>query len=842
MLNQRKLTPQGVACRKLPLFSLALLSLSVGAQASQKPPTDDPTAPLRRFPLSIRVQRPDIGGEPVSILRINALHPKDSVFVSVDDKLKGNWTLVAATVGAGQKIHVKSWNLWEKNNTRKPIDTGPIPDADVVPLYFVVLNKHREKRVLEGIRHALETSSQEIVSQTAIFQSIYKQQNRLLNFMTAYAALGPKTCPDPKSLKNRVDEINMDLGASYDPAAQTTSPGQLQHSLDAGITVLGAFRQSPDNPAPAAVAARSQLPSVVSDWIGLVGDLMHVFIKPPHDVKLSFVPASAVETDSGNAEGVQLVTERVLETSDDSLPSMVYRPLFERQESQKLIPLTLAQNQILAGDQEISIPLGKESRDLYQRPLAWNWEWSTDGSAFSTIAGARLIPGRGLVAPISPEWWGQSQVRHVYLRSRIGFATAQTNSFEVAHVLPQKWELDPKTSPDCAAGDYSVALRMNRNGPVQPFYRFVSVALRDSAGHLIPADDAGYDGALLAKFNLSNASPGPAQVIVQQADSEKPDAPVNVFIAPKHPNVSIFCGKGDKVLRISGPEASWVKSVQIPPLFVQEIDESEAANRRLTLSGPVPASVRAIEVTYRDPQRGFEWSHLEPISVGQPRPRVVPAVIGNIPSTVAVGSGPDPTWAIATMPSGWIRSKQPVRVQMSAVQPFNWTHDVALELGFGSAGDVQTALTLPEGPNFALDGASSEAYLTLDMDTALPPNSKRNAGLLWVKLTRADLGSPWTLVTTKSESGNSPVRFVKLPTIQTVQATANSVRITLSGVEQVLGAKFPGQAAFTPLQLQDSTPGNLIGVIEGPLGATEFDLDIRDASDGVIHIKIVKAP
>ncbi len=821
----------------------SLLGLGL-ASAQQATPPADPTAPLRHFPITMLVRRPSLGLKPISILRLNTLLPNDEVLVSVDDRLKGNWTLVAASVGAGQKIRIKSWNLWDKRITKGPIDTGKIPDSDVVPLYFLVLNKPKEHRVFDGIRHALETSSEQIVSQTAIFQTKYTQQNRLLNFMTAYAELGPRVCPDPNSLKNRVDLINYDLGAGYDPTLQYSSPGQLQHGLDAGVGVLDAMRQSPDNPTPAAAVVRGQLPGVVSDWVSLVGDLMHVFIKPPHDVKLTFVPASAVspqQADPKNGkDSLELVTQRVLETTDNSLPALVYRPPFARQDPSRPIRLTTARTEVLANSREVAIPLGTECRDLYVNDWAWDWQVSVDGQPFVPIVGAHLVPGRGLVFPIAPDWWGGVNSHKLFIKAKIGFDSQESRQVIVGRVSPQTWAAQELAASDCATGDPSVSIRFKHTGPEQPFFRYSAVYLKDSTGHIVSADNVGDREPLVARFNLTSVAPGTAQVFVDQEEAESPDQPVNVFIAPKHPNISIFCGKGDKVLRISGPESAWVKSVELPSLFIKETDDSEAGTRLLTLSGPLPAEVKSAVVTFHDPAHGLEWTHSEPISVGLPRPRVIPSVVGTVPTSLAIGAGSDPNWAMATLPAGWVRSKQPLRIGLQAISSFVWSHDVSVEVGFGSSGDVQSALTFPEGPNFAFDGSTPDAYLTVGFETMLPPNARRNSGLVWVKVDRSDLSSPWTLVTTKGDAGPVPIRAVKVPTIVSIATVGNETVVTLSGAEQVLGAKFTGQQTFIPPQLLESAPGNLNATITGPANATEFDLQLRDAAEGVIHVKITK--
>ncbi len=837
----------GSAAPKCRIASVMLstMFLSGTTLCQVSPGGVDPTEPLRKFPITFMVRRPEFGTERVSLLRVTTLRPKDDIQAVVDDRLQGNWTLVEAIVEAGQRVEVKSWNLWEKRWRERPIEIGTLPDRDVVPLFFLTLNRRQERHVLQAVRHALETSSEMILSQTATFETLFRQQNRLLNFMTAYASLGPKVGPDPVSLKNRADVINLDLGANYDPNLGYTSPGQMQHGLDASVGLLNAFRQSPDEPLPAAAVTRSQLPGVVSDWVGLVGDLMHVFIKPPRDVKLTMVPGSAVEMDAGlypENQSMTLITQRVLETKDDSLPSIVYRPSFTRRDTSRQMQLTFAHPDVVAETRQVAIPLGLDCRELFLRTWAWKWEVSEDGKQFSQLMGAHLMPGRGLVFPISAEWWGTNDVRKLYIRARVGFLTCPPREVEIARIRPQMWSLAAGEPLDIASGDPSVSIHLNRSGQTQPFYRFESVTLTDSNGKTIGGRGVRYGTDLAVDFDLGGATPGMASIRVQQENQAGQDPPVSIFIAPKHPTISIFCGKGDKVLRISGPEANWVKSIQADSLFVQETDDSEAGNRRLTLSGPLPSNLGKVNVTYKDPQRGLEWTVPEPVSVGLPRPRVAASIVGTVPNSIAIGAGADPTWATATMPPGWFRSKTPVRIQLSAVAPFTWTHDVLLDVGFGSSGDVQKVLNVPEGAAFALDQATPSAYVTLDLDAVLPKDSKRNAGLLWVKLSRTDLASPWTLITVDTPSGPMPLRAVKLPGVLALDTTATGTKLTLSNCDQILGVKFAGQAGFTAPQFLDSGPGGLTATVDGPANATEFDIELRDASEGVIHVKVTKKP
>jgi hypothetical protein len=227
-----------------------------------------------------------------------------------------------------------------------------------------------------------------------------------------------------------------------------------------------------------------------------------------------------------------------------------------------------------------------------------------------------------------------------------------------------------------------------------------------------------------------------------------------------------------------------------------------------------------------------------PLVVGLARPHVAPVLFGSLPDPLLVGSGKDPSWAEATLPAGWFNTKEPVRLQLSAVAPFAWTHNIDLELGLGSAGDVQKVATLPEGSNFALDEKQQTAMITTVMD-GLPADAKRNTGLVWIKLTRDDLTSPWTIATL---SDGSALRAVKVPMVQSVETNSTRTRITLSNVDQVLGVRFTGQKEWLSPQLAESAPPNLMATIDGPVGADEFDLEMRDASEGVIHIKIVRQP
>lgn len=496
---------------------------------------------------------------------------------------------------------------------------------------------------------------------------------------------------------------------------------------------------------------------------------------------------------------------------------------------------------MLAETSEVDVPLAASSRDLFQHPWAWDWQISDDDKSFTKISGARLVPGSGLIFPVSSQWWGKSDDRTLYLEARVGFGTASPQKIEVARIHPQIWELHDAGDLDVAVGDPGVALHLDRSGQAQPFYQFSSVTLTDAAGKTIPGKNLKYGTTLSADFDLAGAAPGEATLRVQQSNQVGQDPPVKLFIAPRHPSISIFCGKGDRVLRIGGPDEAWVASVQAGKLHVEETDDSQAGSRNMTLSGVLPPATKDVAVTYRDPKAGLEWTVNEPVSVGLPRPRVTAEVMGTVASSVGIGAGADPNWAIATLPPGWVSTGEPVRIRLGAVQPFAWTHDVALSLGFGASGDVQQVLTVPEGPIFSLEQITPDAYLTLDLDRNLPPTAKRDTGLLWLQLTRSDLASPWTLITVQTSLGAMPLRAVKLPGVVAFDSTATGSTVTLSQCEQVIGIKFPGQSEFVPLQFLSSGPA-LTGAATGPPGQTEFDIEMRDASEGVIHVKIAKRP
>ncbi|HEY3783507.1 MAG TPA: hypothetical protein VGL56_20680 [Fimbriimonadaceae bacterium] len=842
VVSQGSWTRRSPASRKKVLLVVFGSLAAISAVAQQAPiPPEDPTLPLRRFPFSIEVKRPGSGDDDISILHVAALHPKDDVLVKVDPEASTDYTFVTAYASAGQKIKVQSWNLWDKEWTNKKIDVGVMPNSDVIPLFFLVLNKKHEKNVSDAVKQGLETASQNIISACATFETTYQQQNRLLNFMTAYAALGPKQVLDPHNLQERIDAINADLGINYAPQGPATQPADLQTGLDAGVGLLNAIRASPDNPAPLAQMTQSALPALVSDWIGLVADLVHIFVRPPKEVKLLFIPASVSRTDDmqgdQTADSMELLTQRAAESTDGALPTLVYRPTFERTIIVKNVPCGFEKHDVLASDSDIEIPLASESRDLFLHPWAWDWQMSTDNKTYSKVPNPKLIPGTGLVIPISTVWWGTATEKTIYIKARVGFKNTDPIAVHVAREFPQKWAPQDPKGPPLTAGE-ATEVELVRTGTAQSFYRFASVTLIDSAKKIFSAEDVSYNGVLRARFSLAGAEPGYAQVVVRQEGATNADPSIPVFIAPKHPEVAIYCGLGDPVLRIAGADAGWVKAVNIPDLKVLSVDDAQPNNRLWTLSGPVPKTP-TIDVTFHEPTKNLEWTRPMPLIVGLARPHIAPVLFGTLPDPLMVGAGKDPTWAEATLPAGWFNTKEPVRVQLKAVAPFAWTHNIELELGLGPAGDVQKVATLPEGSSFALDEKQQTAMITMTMDAGLPADAKRNTGLVWIKLTRDDLISPWTIATLED---GSALRAVKVPIVQSVDTNATRTRITLSNVDQVLGVRFTGQKDWASPQLAESAPPNLMATIDGPVGATEFDLEMRDASEGVIHIKIVRQP
>ena len=817
-----------------------MLSLLATAYTFGQAPTvpEDPTAPLRRFPFTILIKRPDSPAGLVSILHLPYLKPKDQIFVQVGDKTAKDWTFVEAFVSAAQHIEIKSWNLWEDKYQKEPIDAGTVPDSDVVPLFFLVLNKKKEKRILDAVKHSLEIASEPIISETAAFETAYQQQNRLYNFLVAYASLGPKATADPVTLQDHIYSIDADLGTNYNPFLPSTQPGDMQKGLDAAVGVLDVMRESPDNPLAAAQLAQVELPSVVSDWIGLVGDLVHIFFRPPKEVKLTFIPASATESDDVAGDGddsMQLLTQRVCETKDDSLPTLTYRPIFDKAGKTPTPPVAFADTKVLAGETKIGIPLAPQSRDLFLHPWVWDWQISLDGKTFSPIENPKLVPGTGLVFPIPTTWWGKVDQKQITVKARLGFQSVGPLAVTVGRAKAQQWSIAPATSPDFAVNDPAAAVKLTRTGTDEPFYHFDSVTLKDAAGKEFKATNFSFDTGLNAQFNLAGVAPGPAFVSAHQQGLDTADGAVPVFVQPLRPEVAFYCGQQDSVLRIAGANAAFVKGVDIPKLSVRSVDDAQPGNRIWTLSGPITPDQKTVTVSFRDPATGLEWTKTEPLVIGLPRPKAVATLMGISPPTVDVGGGADPTWASATMPAGWFDTKNPIRLQLAAVAPFAWSHDTKLEIGLGSAGDVQPIMAIPEGPSFSLDEKDSTAVVTLSFDS-LPRDATRNTGLLWIRLTRSDLQSPWTIAMT--DPAGSPLRGIKLPIIQSVDTTAARTRITFSNVDQLMGVKFAGQTTTTVPQLVQVSPQIMAATVNGPPNATEFDLELRDATDGAIHVKI----
>jgi hypothetical protein len=794
------------------------------------------------------VRRPGVEAEETSLLRLSSLHPKDSIEVRVGDKLTKDWTLVTAYLAAGQKVKVQSWNLWDKQWRTRPILAGTIPSGDVVPLFFLVLNRDRDRRVGAAIQKALDLSSEQIVSASAVFESTYSQQSRLLKFITAYASLGPASENDPGVLHTRLAMLNADLGYNVDPNAPVSTPGDLQRGLDAGMGIINQLRNNPDDPTPLAPVLQHELPTAVADWLGLASDLVHVLIRPKADLKVSFIPASAAEMDPTQAPDenwMDLVTERVPEAKPNSVSALVFHPLYDKLATSKPIPLKYSRTDITAFSKEVTVPLAPESRDLFIRPLAWNWEVSFDKHDFTPLSGAKLLPGRGLVFPIDDAWWGGQAERDVLIRTHIGSETTPAIPVRIAKVFPQQWALEPGTQTDLAVGDGAGRLVLARSGgTAQPFYNISSVKLIDATGRPIDASGMSFNGSLTAAFDLSHVNPGWASISIQQDEAVSPDPPVKIFIAPKRPNISIACATGDKVIRIGGPDAAMVAGVSSPALSVVKQDSSEPGTKNFLLAGPVPSNVTVLDVTYRDPaQPSLEWHRTEPVSFGLPRPKMSISLIGTLPDQIPVGFGVDATWAMATMPPGWFRAKQPIKISLDSIAPFQWSHDVSIDLGFGPSIDVQKAVSLTEGPVLSIDATSPSALATLNLETVLPTHDvKRNSGLLWFRATRGDLASPWTLATLPGSEG-VPLRAVKLPTVQSIDTTNPArVRITFANADQILGVRFPGQAATVVPQLVEANPTGLVAFVDAPPGTTDLDLELQEAPDGMIHIKIVHPP
>jgi hypothetical protein len=325
---------------------------------------------------------------------------------------------------------------------------------------------------------------------------------------------------------------------------------------------------------------------------------------------------------------------------------------------------------------------------------------------------------------------------------------------------------------------------------------------------------------------------------VQQEEATSPDAAVPVFIAPRRPSVGFASAARDNVVRAVGPDARFVQSVAVPSVTVVKTDDSVPGERNFVMSGAIPADLSALDVTYQDPgQPALVWKRREELTIGAPRPRFGAALVGDLPDEVQIGPANEPDLATATMPAGWFRTKQPLRIQLAAVPPFKWGHDLTLELGFGSAIDVQPVSTLPEGPAFAIDAANPRALLTVTLDSLLPKSPKRSSGVLWFRLSRGALSSEWTLAKLPDTDQGLPLRAVRVPTVATVDRSEGRTRITFNSADDVLSVKFAGQAAVPP-SLVESTPGGLVAYADGPAGATDFELILRDATDGVVKVRL----
>lgn len=817
------------------LLATAILT-TLASPAFQAPP-EDPSAPLRRFPVSIMVHRPGVPVQEVSLLRLSALKPKDEVEVKVGDKLTSDWTFAAAYLEAGHKPRVRSWNLWDRKWRSESIKVGTVPDGDVVPLFFLVLNRRRDGRVGNALQKVLETSSEQVVTTTASFETTYRQQNRLYNFMIAYSSLGARAEYDPCLYKTSIDRLGADLGVPPSSYTNGTSPTELRRNLDIGVGVLSELRKSPEDPTTVARITQTQLPGIVSDWLGLASDLVSIFIRPRKDLKVMVVPASASETTSyanGPDEWMDLVTERVLETKEDAVPAMVYRPIFSKTASSSPFPLSFDRTSVVTPANEVAIPLAGSSRDLFTKPWAWDWQVSYDGKTYSNLSGARLVAGRGLVFPVTEGWWGGANEKQIWVRANVGFQAQTSAPVRVTRAFTQQWKPE---GTDFAVGDGYAQITLQRTGGTnQPFYSYSAASLTDSSGNVIPATGVRFADKLTVTFNLGQAAAGTATLRVQQEGSPAPDAPMSIFIAPKRPTVSFTIAKGDNVLSANGPDLSMVKSVVIPSASVVRMDPGQG-ERNYVLGAPLPTTVNAIEVTYFDPARPYlQWQRSEPVSFGSPRPRFGASLIGTLPDQIDIGS--NGVSAIATMPAGWFRTRQPIRLKLSAVAPFAWTHDLNLNVGFGSANDVQSVIPYGEGPSFTIDTTIQAAGLTLTIDDSLPKNAMRYSGLVWVRINRGDLGSQWTLATVSDSPQAMPLRAVRLPNVLSVASDANGVKITLGAADDVVGVRWTADGNPVVPTLVESTQNGLTAYVIAPAGTTEFDLQMRDAPEGVVHVKL----
>lgn len=801
-------------------------------------PGEDPSAPLRRFPVSILVHRQGVPLQDVSMLRLASLQARDEVEVRVSDGLTRDWTFAAAYLSAGQKPKVKSWNLWEKQWKNHPIEVGAVPDGDVVPLFFLVLNRRKDGRVDDALQRALESNSEQVVSATSVFETTYHQTNRLLNFIGAYSELGPYTSATCLYQSN-INQLRYDLGLPVDATLDKTQPAEMRQSMALGMAALNAVRKSPDDPAAAAMIVKNQLPGPIGDWLGLATDLVHIFIRPRKDLKVLLVPSSASESTTVQRDGdwMDLVTERVLETNDDSIPGLVYRPGYVRSDT-KTIPLQFDRPNVVAPAKEVAIPIGANSRDLFNSPTAWGWQISTDGLNFTPLAGAKLVPGRGLVFPINDKWWDGANEKKIWIRTNIAFQVATSAPVNVARAYPQDWVADGPN--DLAVGD-NATIKLRRSGGVaQPYYTYAGATLTDSTGKIIQSTQVGQGNVMTLSFPLASAAPGNAIVRVQQDGADMSDGPITVFVAPKRPLVTFRCAKGDNILTADGPDAPMVKSIVVPSRNVVRT-EAAANNQSFTFSDRLPQDLSSVDVTYYDPSRpNLEWKRTEPVSFGSPRPRFSATLVGSLPEQVGIGTGDDPNWAMATMPVGWFRTKQPIRVNLNAVAPFAWGHDVALSLGFGSANDVQSMLNLPEGQMFTIDTTIPSSSITVSLEDAVPKGSARNNGLVWLKLTRGDLNSGWVLVKSADGDAGAPLRAVKLPNVVSVDRNDQRTRVTFNMADYVTGAKFGNGASLMPTLLDNNPQTGLTAYVDGPPNSNEFDLNLRDAPEGVVHVKLSK--
>lgn len=815
----------------LPILASLLLA--------QAPTPDDASAPLRRFPIAITVRRPG-QSDPVSILRVPSISPGDELELRLGQDLSRDFTFAMATLSPSKPAKVASWNLWDRKYKKEPVKIGKLPTTDMV-VFFLVRNPHHDGRAGSAIKQTLDTSSEKLLSANADYVATFQQQDRLLNFINAYSALPPTTTDcDPAILRDRVTRLGADLGVPVDPSLQSGNPNDLRRGLSAGLGLLTQLRKAPDDPNAQAVIAQSQLPGLVASWVGLVTDLMHVFIKPRREIKLTFVPASAAESQKGPDGYTDLVTQRVLETQDSSLPAVIYRPAFERVPTSKPIPVAFERTDVMSNGQDVALPLGPASRDLFTHPEAWDWKIRVGDGPTKSMPEARLVPGRGVVFPVDPSFFGTKGEQEVTVSARVGWDSTPETKFRVVRVKKFNWAATD--APDLASGDGGARIVARpQTSDKQPFFRFAAVTLVDSAGKPFPATGVGFDGSLSASFNLSGAAPGMAQLRIQQEESSSFEPPVPVFIAPKRPNVGFISAERDNVVRVVGPDARYVQTVHVGNLTVAKTEDLPTGERAFTLSGAVPANSSNLEADYRDPDNGnLAWKRTEPLSVGAARPRFAASLMGSLPDTIGIGVGADASWATASLPAGTFRNRQPVRLRLAALPPFSWTHDVTLELGFGPASDIQSVATVTEGPAFAIDGPKADALLTLDLDAALPKNARRGTGVLWFRIERGGLASPWTLAQTSGGSEGLPLTAVQLPSVVSVAAVNGKTRVTLGNADGVVGVRFPGSPDVVAPTLTDNHDNGLGAYVDGPADATEFELVLRNLTDSTVKVKVTK--